>query len=239
MKTRLGAPLAGVLAVAAAAGGLHYEKPAFFRSRAMSEEQSDMRTVPPKESTVEQKGGPGGDERLPFYTPYSVVKETPVAKEHSNDVEEDGSLTDEESQANRAHGEAVAGMWKALRRDDVATMRRLFEEGFDVNESDDEDATALHHAAYQGQIEMARLLLDYGADVNAKNLYGYTPLMHAAQSGHTDMVILLLEKGADVNVEVPMQTSDVSQPGLTAITLAISNQHTSIAELLKGAGARH
>jgi hypothetical protein len=81
---------------------------------------------------------------------------------------------------------------------DVATTRRLLQQGADVEERDAIGDTPLHTVCWKGNVECARLLLEYGADVNARNSKSDTPLHRACYHGHADCVALLLASGAEV-----------------------------------------
>jgi ankyrin repeat protein len=95
---------------------------------------------------------------------------------------------------------------------------------------------------------MVKLLLANGADVKPRALYtdwssqitsepraqyrpvgGLTALLYAARDGCLDCVEALLGAGADVNVPTP--------EGVTALMLALDNDHNDVAKLLLDRGA--
>ena len=73
---------------------------------------------------------------------------------------------------------AETSLHRAVRQDDVDTVRSLIELGkADIEATDNDGKTALHRAVEDGTIELAKLLVtDFGAKVNAKDNDGRTPL---------------------------------------------------------------
>jgi ankyrin repeat protein len=114
---------------------------------------------------------------------------------------------------------------------DVAKLKKLIEEGFDVNERiTSTGETALYRASFRGHIELVKLLLQHGAKVNLTTYQGFSPLFVAAQENHENVVTLLLEAGGEVN-------SDAAMFGLTALMAAINKNHPPICKILLNAGA--
>jgi ankyrin repeat protein len=89
--------------------------------------------------------------------------------------------------------------------------------------------TPLAYAAYAGHNRLVRYLLERGARVNADAedgvIYVNTPLMMAAIQGHAETAVSLLRAGADPRVRVYL--------GHTAAELAMKNNHSNIAGLLR------
>ena len=94
--------------------------------------------------------------------------------------------------------------------------------------------TVLGHAAINGHKELAELLIAKGADVNTKNKDSTTPLHQASLGGRKEVAELLIAKGADVNAKV---VSGAKQ-GMTSLDLALFNQHTKLADLLRKHGSK-
>jgi uncharacterized protein len=100
----------------------------------------------------------------------------------------------------------------AMRRD-VATVRRLIQQGAKVNEPQGDGMTALHWAAEHGDAAMTQLLLRAGAKVTPVTRIGsYTPLHLASKAGSAAVVQALVKAGSDVKA--------VTTSGVTALHLA-------------------
>ncbi|HWB99744.1 MAG TPA: ankyrin repeat domain-containing protein, partial [Bryobacteraceae bacterium] len=128
---------------------------------------------------------------------------------------------------SRAAEQSDLGFEQAIRRNDLASLRKLLKKG-DVNAPQKYRTTPLVTAASFGSLEAFQMLLDAGADVNARNDFGLTPLIAAA--GDRDKVRLLLAKGADVNAR--------SKLGRTPLMIAAATAGCSdIVELLIAKGA--
>ncbi|HNN82495.1 MAG TPA: ankyrin repeat domain-containing protein, partial [Leptospiraceae bacterium] len=74
----------------------------------------------------------------------------------------------------------TTGIYKASKEGDLATVKRLIEEGASVDESDSWSLHPIHYAAEKGNIEIAKLLLEKGASIHALDVREYTPLHFAA-----------------------------------------------------------
>ena len=68
-----------------------------------------------------------------------------------------------------------------------------------------------------------------GADVNARDRHGQTGLMVAAQQGRPTVVQFLLDRGAELD--------HTAKYRLSAVMLAVINNHADIVRMLVGAGA--
>ena len=114
---------------------------------------------------------------------------------------------------------------------DIQRVRELLDSGVDPNFQNRFGMTALMMASAWGYTEIVRLLLEKGADPNiqSRNMvlydFGDTALMYATLEGETEIVRLLLENGANPNI--------INNNGNTALSLALDNEHTEIAELLE------
>jgi hypothetical protein len=77
---------------------------------------------------------------------------------------------------------------------------------------------------------LVQRLLDRGADPNLTPAWGLTPLMVAAMQGNMPVVRLLLARGADPRPS--------SARGKRAVDLALEENHTEVATLIRGFSAR-
>jgi ankyrin repeat protein len=84
-------------------------------------------------------------------------------------------------------------------------------------------------AVRQGRADTLERLLTTGFDINARDAQGQTALMIAARLGHDSAVALLCERGAGLDYTAKFQ--------LTALMLAVVNNHVSVAQQLVRAGA--
>ena len=110
----------------------------------------------------------------------------------------------------------------------------LIDAGADVNFRKEESGeTCLMEGAGSGDCSCMMTLLNAGADVNMADECGYTSLMMAARSGNSESVKALLNAGVDVNAETNEDYDHV-----TALTMAVAQNHETCAELLIDAGAR-
>jgi ankyrin repeat protein len=130
---------------------------------------------------------------------------------------------------------------KALRADDVETVRGFLGGGLDLKaklEVDGAPFGPLHEAASRGAADVVRLLLDAGADVDRK-VNGATPLMDTCLGCGSDpkrhrVAEILLAAGADPNA---LSGADEGDSGLTALMYAAESGGTEMIRLLLAAGA--
>jgi hypothetical protein len=119
---------------------------------------------------------------------------------------------------------------------DVATARRLVEDGADVNAKDESQQSAYLIATSEVDDDrrLLDLTLDAGADVDAKDSYDGTGLIRAAERGYSTIVARLLETEIDVD--------HVNRLGWTALLEAVilgegCGAHLRTVRLLVEAGA--
>jgi ankyrin repeat protein len=87
---------------------------------------------------------------------------------------------------------------EAAMKGDVATVRRLIQQGANVDVAQGDGMTALHWAADRGDTAIASALLRAKASVRATTRIGsYTPLHIAAKNGYGGIVKALLAAGSD------------------------------------------
>ena len=98
---------------------------------------------------------------------------------------------------------ADSALLEAVKKSDIAVVRRLLQQGASVNASGSDGTTALHWAVETDDPEMTRLLLRAGADAKRANRYGITPLHLAAGNGNAAVIRDLLDAGGNANAVLP------------------------------------
>lgn len=145
----------------------------------------------------------------------------------------------------------------ATRKGDLATVKRLLDEGVNVNSRTRYDSTPLFFACDRGNLEMVRLLIERGADLNVKdNFYNATALTWAMSKEHNEIVALLVEKGVDVTdaltdsvregdrklLQLILDKGKVSQAALDdallVATVMKNEKNDGMAALLEARGAK-
>ncbi len=121
---------------------------------------------------------------------------------------------------------AAAGAYedflRALRLDDVATLRRLQQRGFDFNTLDENGQAPLLLALKLDSLRAAEFLIQQpGLDLDALNASGENALMLAALRGHVGLMRLLIRQGAEVN-----------QPGWTPLHYAATHASPVSVEMI-------
>lgn len=143
----------------------------------------------------------------------------------------------------------------AARDGDLATVKKLINDGLDVNAAVNQyGATALSFAADKGHTDIVRFLLEKGADVTVKDsFYNSEPITWAVFGGHAEIVGLMVESGAAAfpvgsmavateNYEVALAvvaTGKLTADELTKMLVAAEGaEATQVVEALKKAGAQ-
>jgi ankyrin repeat protein len=122
-------------------------------------------------------------------------------------------------------------LMQAVKANDVAQVRRLIAQDFDVNATDAAGDVPLIMAAYLGHAEITRLLLEADADVTAVDPGMKATALHAAAyAGRTEPAKLLIEYGIDVDAQGPYN-------GYTALHDAIWQNNVETARVIIQAGA--
>ena len=121
-----------------------------------------------------------------------------------------------------------ADVYRAVRTNDLGSLKSLVRTPADANARDEFGETPLLYAAAAGSLEAMTFLLDKGADINAQNAFGSTALIWSA----TDLakVRLLVERGANVNL--------ATKTGRTALFVAaMSDGSAPVVRALVARGA--
>ncbi|MEN3332906.1 MAG: hypothetical protein V7641_2271 [Blastocatellia bacterium] len=114
---------------------------------------------------------------------------------------------------------------------DTAIVEYLISKGANPNEMDDDKLSLLAWATISNRPGTVQALLARGAQVNTVDNYGMTPLLYAASIdfGDTEMLEKLIAAGADLKAR--------NKQGLTAVDLARSYNHATMASLLTSKAA--
>jgi ankyrin repeat protein len=101
-----------------------------------------------------------------------------------------------------SNAQSYVEFFRAVDRDDNATVAQLLSQGFDPNSRDERGQTALHLALRDNSPHVAEVLWKHPRlDVNARNATDETPLMIAALRGQFEWVVRLLDRGAAMHQE--------------------------------------
>jgi uncharacterized protein len=160
-------------------------------------------------------------------------------------------LLDAGAEPEGANPDGQTALMLAVKTGEVAIVDMLIKAGANVNTIEKfHNQTPLMWAAAapKNAGEMVKLLLAKGADVKRRALYsdwpgqitsepraqyrpvgGLTSLLYAARGGCYECIEALIDAGADVNVPTP--------EGVTALMLALDNDHNDVARLLLDRGA--
>ena len=125
----------------------------------------------------------------------------------------------------------MTALMKAVRKNDVATVKTLISQCADVNELDPNGDAPLVMAAYLGHTEIVRALLEAGADVAAVDPGMQATALHAASyAGRSEAARVLIEYHIDIDKQGPRN-------GYTALHDAIWQNNIETAKVLIDAGA--
>lgn len=121
--------------------------------------------------------------------------------------------------------------WRgAVRRGDLAAVRRLLESGSDVNARDRYGQTALMTASRDGNLEIVHLLIANGTDLDHTAKYGLSALMLAVINGHVEIVQVLAQAGARQDLR---GTGAPGFSGQTALDLATARGDRTLVAALR------
>lgn len=162
-----------------------------------------------------------------------------------------GLLLDHRADATLAMPHGETALMAAARAGDAASVRLLVNAGSDPNAQEHSlGESALMWAAAEGHVDAIRALIDGGADPDLASkilnlapmdwlqigmvstvlpVGGWAPMLYAARENRPNAALALIESGADPNIQDP--------DGLTALHIAIMNEHYDLAVLLLESGA--
>jgi len=116
--------------------------------------------------------------------------------------------------------------YQMIKNNDIESIKKYINNGYDINMSDACDDGILNKACYHGRIEIAKLLIDHPkCDINVKCYYKSTPLMNACCQNHIEIVKMLINHpDCDINAQ--------SIEGKTGLIYACENGNLEIIKLL-------
>ncbi|MGI9337846.1 MAG: ankyrin repeat domain-containing protein [Gammaproteobacteria bacterium] len=88
----------------------------------------------------------------------------------------------------------VSVLHLAVKKGDIAEVKRLIADGANVNAKDNFDMTPLHWAAHKGKTEIADALIKAGANVFTRTNAGFTALNFAERHGENSKIACFLRK---------------------------------------------
>jgi len=115
-------------------------------------------------------------------------------------------------------------LFNACQNNDIKTVQRLLDLGYEINCRDtDTGSTPLHWAASKSQQHAIRYLVERGANINAQNKRGLTPLHTLIINRVEPLAFWLIKKGADIRI--------TNNEGHTAVDLALPWTQKEMEEL--------
>ena len=162
---------------------------------------------------------------------------------------------------NTALPEGETVLMTAARSGNVDALRVLLAHGADVQAKESwRGQTALMWAAAENHPQAIRVLLELGADMNVRSTGGFSALLFAVRAGKLDAVKALLDAGADINEAIQpvaaaatttstavaqgtaagtivRRNNNTAPEGTSALVIAITNNHFSLAKYLLERGA--
>ena len=117
-----------------------------------------------------------------------------------------------------------------ISKDDLPSVKRIANTGFNFRQSDQQGWTALHYCACFNSVKISRFLLKYKISIRAADKLVIKPVNIAAWYRATEVFALFLRKGMDFLSK--------DKYGWSPLALAAWRNHVSIIKLLLIAGCR-
>jgi len=115
-------------------------------------------------------------------------------------------------------------LFHAAQENDIKTLKRLLDLGYDINVKDtDTGSTPLLWAASKSQQHAIRFLVERGANINCQNKKGFTPLHSLIVNRVEPLAFWLIKKGADIRI--------TNNEGHTPVDLALPWTQKEMEEL--------
>jgi ankyrin repeat protein len=158
--------------------------------------------VPPR-VLYEEAAARGETEILDLLQRYGAPPTTPTVDSRDAFVaaclRRDGMAARQQLAEHPEYLHDTKALFEATRRNDVTTMRLLFDLGVSPRTEAGDHTTALHIAARAGAFEAAQLLLERGVDVDrVETTWGGTPLGSATYAGEQRVIDLLAGHSRDL-----------------------------------------
>ncbi len=180
---------------------------------------------------------------------YSVTPLTLACGRGSAPIVE--ALLDAGADPNTSLPEGETVLMTAARTGNVDVLRLLLSRGANVGAREGwRGQTALMWAAAENHPEAVHALIELGARVNERSTTGWTALLFAVRAGGDDAVRALLEAGANVNDTIRPTATEAAEAGsadaparrgrpdgTSALVIAVTNAHFSLARYLVERGA--
>ncbi|KAJ8297663.1 hypothetical protein KUTeg_024194 [Tegillarca granosa] len=139
-------------------------------------------------------------------------------------------LIDKGASVNKSDLKGYTALHTASQNGHNSTVQLLIDNGASVNKSNTNGCTALHLASGNGHNSTVQILIDNDASVNYGYKDGFTALHLASQYGHDSTVQILIDNGANVD--------EWGNVGFTALHLASKNGHDSTVKTLIDNGVK-
>lgn len=134
----------------------------------------------------------------------------------------------------------IAVFQQAVRRGDLATIRRMVAEGYKINARDRDGRTALHHAYEALHLDAADLLVEFGATASLRDHRGRTAssILTRARSQYVRALAACAKDRRLVDADLePFGIDQADTNGNTALHLAYYRNHMQAVNQLIELGA--
>ena len=119
-------------------------------------------------------------------------------------------------------------LYTAGYRNDIEAIEYLLSVGVPVDYHGYDDRSALFSATKDESYQAADYLISHGANINFQDKYGRSALFVPAMTGKLSVAKYLIAHGISVNLR--------DERGRTALTMALRQNQTEMAELIRSAG---
>lgn len=129
-------------------------------------------------------------------------------------------------------------LFKAVNKNDIATLQKLLAGGEPVDPQDHERMTPVMRAARAGNMEAFHLLVNAGANLNAVGMSQTDVLEMAASGGNVEIIRFLIDKGASLEGHWEPRSDALRRMGhMTPLICAAIGGNVDAVRVLLDAGA--